>query len=286
MQPSDFRDLGARSPGPAAPGRGIRIVEQRIRSWRFAIERVPFAPAELRERYDGYAPAWPRLLDRLGYTDAYAALARILLAAHPGAASPGARVLDCGAGPAALSLALRAAGARPRAHVLLDLSPAMLAAGAARLKAAGAESIPVQGDIRALPYADGAFDLVMAAHVIEHLPDPLAGLREMCRVLAPGGTLLVLCTRRGLLGALLQLKWRIHLAQRFELRAWLRACGLARVHAIPLRRRRCAHMSIACAGRKEGDRRDPGSSGTPRTRISLQPSRFALGGPATTGDQP
>jgi len=42
-----------------------------------------------------------------------------------------------------------------------------------------------------LPFADGAFGLVYLFDVIEHLPNPVAVLRELGRVLAPGGTLLI-----------------------------------------------------------------------------------------------
>ena len=42
-----------------------------------------------------------------------------------------------------------------------------------------------------LPYEDGTFDLVTAFDVVEHMDDDLAGLREMCRVLRPGGRVLL-----------------------------------------------------------------------------------------------
>lgn len=44
-------------------------------------------------------------------------------------------------------------------------------------------------DMTALPYADGAFDLVVHSDTLEHVPDPVAGLRECRRVLAPRGVL-------------------------------------------------------------------------------------------------
>jgi ubiquinone/menaquinone biosynthesis C-methylase UbiE len=50
----------------------------------------------------------------------------------------------------------------------------------------------VSGDLRALPFPDGAFDLVTANMVLEHLPEPLAQLREIERVLRPGGVFLAL----------------------------------------------------------------------------------------------
>lgn len=47
------------------------------------------------------------------------------------------------------------------------------------------------GDVTALPFADNGFDLVTCQTVLIHLKDPKAGLREMLRVLKPGGNLLV-----------------------------------------------------------------------------------------------
>jgi SAM-dependent methyltransferase len=48
-----------------------------------------------------------------------------------------------------------------------------------------------QGDVRALPFADGRFDLVFATDVVEHVDDDLAALREIRRVLTPGGQVLL-----------------------------------------------------------------------------------------------
>lgn len=57
-------------------------------------------------------------------------------------------------------------------------------------RARGLENVR-QGEAEKLPYEDGAFDLVTALDVVEHLDDDLAGLREMRRVLRPGGRALL-----------------------------------------------------------------------------------------------
>jgi SAM-dependent methyltransferase len=52
-------------------------------------------------------------------------------------------------------------------------------------------SLAVQGDALALPFADGAFDRIIAAEVLEHIPDDESAIAELARVLAPGGLMAV-----------------------------------------------------------------------------------------------
>ena len=49
---------------------------------------------------------------------------------------------------------------------------------------------PTQGRLERLPFADGVFDVVVAADVLEHVPDLPAAVAELARVLAPGGRLM------------------------------------------------------------------------------------------------
>ena len=72
------------------------------------------------------------------------------------------------------------------AHVIgIDLSEAMLARATA-----GTDGVPAAvADVQALPFADGAFDWAVATLVFCEVADPLAGLRELRRVLRPGGSL-------------------------------------------------------------------------------------------------
>lgn len=49
----------------------------------------------------------------------------------------------------------------------------------------------VQADLTALPFDDAGFEIVLCSHVLEHVPDDVAAMRELHRVLAPGGTAIV-----------------------------------------------------------------------------------------------
>ena len=104
------------------------------------------------------------------------------------------RVLDIATGTGDLALALRDAGA---AHVIgLDFSAPMLRE-AARKDAHFVAERPItwiEGDAMALPFADSTFDAVTVAFGLRNMPDYGAALREMARVLKPGGTLVCLET--------------------------------------------------------------------------------------------
>lgn len=51
--------------------------------------------------------------------------------------------------------------------------------------------LDIVSDITAIPVEDGSFDAVMCTEVLEHVPDPVAALKELNRVLKPGGYLLI-----------------------------------------------------------------------------------------------
>jgi SAM-dependent methyltransferase len=113
---------------------------------------------------------------------------------------PGDRVLDmgCGAGRHAFEMFRRGADVvafdqdGDELAGVLDLFGAMRAAGEAP---AGAEADIKQGDALALPFADGEFDRVVAAEVLEHIPDDAVAIAELARVLRPGGTIAVTVPR-------------------------------------------------------------------------------------------
>ncbi len=106
-----------------------------------------------------------------------------------------------------------------------DYSQGMLAR--ARARVASARPSWVAADMTRLPYADGSFDAAVLGWALEHLPDPRPGLREMARVLQPGGKFLLLATEDTLTGAVCSRLWHCRTYNRAELHQVCEECGLA-----------------------------------------------------------
>ncbi len=113
---------------------------------------------------------------------------------------PGERVLDmgCGAGRHAFEMYRRGADV-----IALDMDADELA-GVGEIFAAmreqgevpaGADADTKQGDALDLPFPDGEFDRIVAAEVLEHIPEDVRAMRELARVLRPGGTIAVTVPR-------------------------------------------------------------------------------------------
>jgi ubiquinone/menaquinone biosynthesis C-methylase UbiE len=107
----------------------------------------------------------------------------------------GAAVLEIGCGAGHLTLELAKLGLRVDA---VDASAAMVDATAERVRAAGlAQNVNVGvADVHALPYEPDHYDLVVAVGVIPWLHSPDAAVREMARVLRPGGWLVLTADNR------------------------------------------------------------------------------------------
>ncbi len=113
---------------------------------------------------------------------------------------PGDRLLDlgCGFGRHAFEAARRGASV-----IALDAGPEEVAQVRATIGAMveagelspGHPATAVQGDALALPFADGTFDRIIASEVLEHIPDDTSAMRELARVLRPGGTMAVTVPR-------------------------------------------------------------------------------------------
>ena len=92
------------------------------------------------------------------------------------------RILDVGCGTGANLLMLSQYGEAEGVDISEDALAFCRARGLDRVKLGAAEE---------LPYEDGTFDLVTALDVVEHMDDDVAGLKEMRRVLRPGGRVLL-----------------------------------------------------------------------------------------------
>jgi len=103
-------------------------------------------------------------------------------------ARPGQRVLDVATGTGMVAAALVR---RYDVEVVgLDQSPQMLAAARARLArepALGARITLLEGQAERLPFGDGEFDHLTFTYLLRYVDDPAATLRELARVVAPGG---------------------------------------------------------------------------------------------------
>jgi 2-polyprenyl-3-methyl-5-hydroxy-6-metoxy-1,4-benzoquinol methylase len=99
---------------------------------------------------------------------------------------PGASVLDIGCGPGLYYDKIRQQGFDIHYHGV-DLLPSMIVNHSGRQ-----DNTPLLvADIQALPYSNACFDIVMANHMLYHVQDIDAAIREVRRVLKPGGVLLV-----------------------------------------------------------------------------------------------
>lgn len=174
--------------GPPEPAAGARTGNE-------ATEAA--AAANVQHLFNAIAPSYDRLnhllsfgLDRLWWRSAARKFRDIL-------AQPEARVLDlcCGTGDMTQALLkLRPTNAAP--VVGLDFSAQMLSR--ARTKYATANALWVEGDAMHLPCADASFDLVTSAFGFRNLTNYADALREIHRVLRPGGRIGILeCNNPG-----------------------------------------------------------------------------------------
>jgi SAM-dependent methyltransferase len=115
----------------------------------------------------------PRLLDILG-------------------PAPGERLLEVGAGTGAYTLPMARAVAPGGTVDAFDVQQEMLDELTRRADRQGVSNVrPQQGDAQRLPYADASFDAAYLVTVLHEVPDQDRALRELCRVVRPGGRVVV-----------------------------------------------------------------------------------------------
>ena len=111
----------------------------------------------------------------------------------------GGRVLDCAAGTGQFSLA---AAERAGGVLCTDLSEAMLKQARKKAARRGLSNVRFAlRDVTALPDPDGSFDAVIAANVLHLLSEPERAVRELWRVTAPAGRLILPTYLQGKAGA-------------------------------------------------------------------------------------
>jgi ubiquinone/menaquinone biosynthesis C-methylase UbiE len=81
-------------------------------------------------------------------------------------------------------------------------------------------------DLTRLPYPDAFFDALVCGWVLEHLLDPRPGLKELARVLAPGGKFLLMTTEDTLTGSVCSRLWHCRTYGRDELARFCDECSL------------------------------------------------------------
>ncbi len=153
--------------------------DPRIERDAAALDRVVQERAtRARSFFDSVGPEWDAL--RKVFDDDVLrarAVARLV--------DPSLRVADIGTGTGILAIELSRLGL---AVVAVDNSARMLDAARAKIEAAGLTGIELRrGEATALPLADGEVDAALAHMVLHYLPSPADAVREMARIVSPGG---------------------------------------------------------------------------------------------------
>jgi SAM-dependent methyltransferase len=186
-------------------------------------ERQPFSEyrRSIREHYDGLPGA---LTAFTGLVTGHEPLAGRLISPDFFDIRGCKRILDAACGNGRYSRFLLHQADTDASLTAFDYSQGML--HRARRRLADGRISHVAADLTHLPYAEASFDAIVCGWVLEHLPDPALGLRELARVLQPGSKLLLLTTEDTWTGAFCSRLWHCRTYNRAELRKTCEACGL------------------------------------------------------------
>jgi SAM-dependent methyltransferase len=103
--------------------------------------------------------------------------------------TPGASVLDCGCGPGTITLGI-ARAVHPGPVTGVDFGASQIERAIAHATAQAVPNVTFRvADCYALPFEDNAFDRIFSNALLEHLSDPVRALKELHRVLKPGGVI-------------------------------------------------------------------------------------------------
>ncbi len=176
-------------------------------------------PEFLTSRYDGAANRWRDKMRALGYYDGYLGF----LSARSIDRSADQSVIDMGCGSAAFAEAWVAVNGPPDQLTLVDPSPGMLDRGIAALAARDVAARPVEGLLGQVSPASAT--TVLAAHIVEHCPEPVEALRQLGDLLAPGGRLWLVASKPHWCNAIIWLQWRHRCFRRDEMLDLLEQAG-------------------------------------------------------------
>ncbi len=170
---------------------------------------------QVKRAYALYSPVYDFLFDWIFHPGREAAVKLLGI-------QPGDRILEVGIGTG-LNLSLYP----PRCQLVgIDLSEQMLEKAQGKIEELGLDNVTLKVmDAGATDFADNEFDRALATYVISAVPDPVGVLREMRRVVKPGGVLVILNhfrSERFLIGAIedllaplcIRLGWKSNLALR------------------------------------------------------------------------
>ncbi|MEL6100128.1 MAG: methyltransferase domain-containing protein [Pseudomonadota bacterium] len=173
----------------------------------------------LTRRYDTVAGRWRDKMRVLGYYDAY--LGFLSAPGHQMGGRP--RVIDVGAGTGAFSEAWVAVNGPPGSINLLDPSSKMLDTAVRALGSRGVAGHPI---VAMLGRRMAPADVVLAAHILEHCPDPALALMQMRDLLMPGGQLFLVVSKPHWCNAIIWLQWRHRTFRTPEIAALAEGAGL------------------------------------------------------------
>jgi 2-polyprenyl-3-methyl-5-hydroxy-6-metoxy-1,4-benzoquinol methylase len=151
---------------------------------------------ETEDMYDRMAPIWSSVVNRLGFYSAYRSFVHDAVNQnHIDERQPKFRALDVGTGAGTFALAFLDNLNGNLEIDLLDNSNEMLATAQKALQVAGHRCKTIYAGLGQSERDMGDYDVVLAAHVIEHMADYQSAIQSLFNLLKPGGTLLLVVSK-------------------------------------------------------------------------------------------